>query len=174
MGSVKAGFLLPLIAFSGTGAVAATATTNMAVSATVQRSCTVSAGPLAFGTLAPGSVADANSVISIECTSANPTETTVSVSTDDGANNDDSQRRMVNADLGGAYVPYGLYAAAGGTDPIAPGETIPATTTDNGRSFTATIYGQVPASNSYAVGSYSDTVVIELTYSDQPGPVPGS
>lgn len=165
MSSIKHALIVPILTLSATSANAVTAEANMAVSATVSRVCTVSAGPLGFGTLSTEEENTASSVIDVTCGSANPGETTVDIRPDAGLNAAGAQRRMAR-DGGGGFVPYALYPTSVGGTEIAPGEALAATTSNQGRTYSATIHGRIAPSASYTVGDYADTVVILVTYSD--------
>lgn len=144
-----------------TGSGGATATGSIAVSATVSVTCTVSGGPLAFGTYASGAATSGTSTITVDC-DGDPS-VTPSIAVDAGLNTDTgtsaaSVRRMVN---GTNYLNYTLASTSGGTD-LASGGTVSAT--QESGSQTLTLYGTIPSAQEVEAGSYTDTVGLTLTY----------
>lgn len=74
-----------------------------------------------------------------------------------------TNRRMT---LGGAAVVYGLYKDAGRSQPwgdgATPGSTVAGTGTGAAKGYT--VYGRVPPQTAPTPGTYSDTVVVTVTY----------
>ncbi|WP_234820856.1 spore coat U domain-containing protein [Sinorhizobium medicae] len=74
-----------------------------------------------------------------------------------------TNRRMT---LGGAAVVYGLYKDAGRSQPwgdgATPGSTVAGTGTGAAKGYT--VYGRVPPQTTPTPGTYSDTVVVTVTY----------
>ncbi|KDB04123.1 hypothetical protein U879_08425, partial [Defluviimonas sp. 20V17] len=140
---------------------ATTTTANLSVTATVVNSCTVTAPTaIAFGPITASTTTNQTTagVVSVDCTA---NQASVSVTLDGGANVSTGQRRM--SDGGTNYMPYNLFSDASHTTSIAVGGTIysggiTALTPQN-----ISIYGQVPP-GSYVAGSYTDTVLVTLTY----------
>jgi spore coat protein U-like protein len=152
-------------ALAASPALAQTATGNLAVSATVTDNCTVTTSPVAFGNVdaTSGAATDATGGIAVTCTNG----TTWSAAADAGAGSGATlaSRKMTN---GANLLNYALYTdsarttlwgdGAGGTT-----ETIDGTGT--GAAQAVTVYARVPGSQSSAPsGSYSDTVVVTVTY----------
>ena len=137
-------------------------TTNMQVSATAVADCSVTAGNLAFGNYR-GAQLDQQATISIACTSVAPTSPYVTFGL--GANADGTQRRMAN---GTARLNYNLYSDSGRTAALAADTQLPITNaapgTNNAYAGSVTVYGRIPANQDVVAGSYSDTVVVTLTY----------
>lgn len=136
-----------------------TATTTIAVSATVLSFCSISALPLAFGNYS-GSLLSASTTVSVTCTVG----TTFNIGIDAGLGTGASvtERKMQS---GANTLSYGLYSNAGATTVI--GSTIGTNTISNtgtGSSQTITVYGQVPAAQAVAPGVYTDTVTVTITY----------
>lgn len=142
---------------------AQTATTTFPVSATVVKSCSVSANPLAFGNYDPTAVAalDATTTLSVLCTVG--TSFTVGLSAGVGSGATVTTRQMTN---GGNLLSYALYQTAArstiwgntpGTDTPAP-VTAPATAT------TLTVYGRIPQSQNVTAGAYTDTITVSVNY----------
>ncbi len=138
-----------------------TATTTFTVSATIQATCLVSATSLSFGTYT-GAVATSSSTVSVTCTNTTPYHVGLNAGLASGATV--TTRQM--AGPGGALLNYGLYSDSGhstnwgntvGTDAIAG--------TGNGSAQAITVYGQIPAGQYLAPGSYQDTITATVTYS---------
>jgi spore coat protein U-like protein len=149
-------------AVSLSSANAATATSNMAVSATVQATCYISAAAMAFGTYTGSSTpVDQTADLTVSCTNS----TTYEISLDDGttAGGSIATRKMARA--GGGTLDYRLYSDSGHT--TVWGETAATDTvagTGNGAAQTITVYGRVLASQLPTPGAYADTVVATVTY----------
>jgi len=145
--------------------LAAETTTNMAVSATVNRTCTVSAASLAFGALNATTPTDALAAITISCTAGSAADTPT-VTFGLGANFTGAQRYLKGGDAAtpSALIPYGLFSDTGRSVAVT-GSTAVATATSNaGVTYSTSIYGRVAASPSFQLGTYSDTVVVTVTY----------
>ena len=162
----------------GWGALAATpipTTASFAVSATVTAGCMVVGNPsqtsgVGFGMLdfgsQPGVLSttvsttvsmSGNGMAQMQCTSGVPVTMTI----DGGQNASGSQRRMKRAP--NYYVPYALYAAAGGNSPIAPGSPM-SVNTSNG-AMTLPVWGIAsPPGTGLPAGQYSDTVQVLFSW----------
>lgn len=141
-----------------TPASATTVTTTFGVSATVQATCLVSASAMDFGTYT-GAVATGSTTVSVTCT--NTTGYNVSLSA--GSGGSVTTRQMVGPNS--AVLNYGLFRDSAyknnwgvtvGTDTVAG--------TGNGSAQTLNVYGQVPAGQYVAPGTYSDTITATVTY----------
>ena len=124
----------------GQAAQAATATSTIAVSATVLSFCSLTALPLAFGNYSSALV-NATTTLAVVCTVG----TTYSVGLDlgQGTGATVTQRRMT---LNTSQLSYALYSDAARTTPW--GNTVGTNTqagTGNGLTQTLTVYGQIPA-----------------------------
>jgi spore coat protein U-like protein len=138
------------------------------VTGTVITNCNVNGGTLNFGTTSYlTSNIDATATITVQCTNTTP----YSLGIDNGANASASQRRVSAG--GGNYVNYGLYTDAGRSNAWV-GTTSSSNCTNGtsscylgtgaGSTQNVTVYGRVPPQPEPALGSYSDTVVVTLTY----------
>lgn len=128
--------------------------------AQVPSGCRITAiNDLDFGTVALlASVADQAASLSLQC----PNGTSWQVGMGNGSHYSGG-RYMANGT--GARVAYGLYRDAARTQ--AWGSTLNGDTAagvSNGSATTLPIYGRVPSQASQPPGSYSDTVVVTLTY----------
>ncbi|GAY22528.1 spore coat U domain-containing protein [Sphingobium fuliginis] len=153
-------FLLGLLP---NAAMATDATTTMGVSATVLNVCLVSATNMAFGSYDPTSASptDATSTINVTCTPGTLFNIGLNAGSAVGATV--STRKMLS---GANPLGYALYSNSGrstnwgnsvGSDTVAQTAStiLPAA---------FTVYGRIPAQQSVAAGSYTDTVTITVSY----------
>jgi spore coat protein U-like protein len=144
---------------------AATATANLAVSATVVTNCTISTAPLAFGNYDPvGTHAaadlDGTGTVTVACTK----NTAPTVALGLGANASGAVRRL--KDAGTNYLTYELYQDAGHTTIwgtaggalLSPG----AAPSKAARNFT--VYGRVTSNQDVPAGAFTDTVVATVNF----------
>ena len=139
---------------------AATATTSFSVTATVQASCTVSASNLAFSAYT-GVENDTNTAVSVSCTTSTPYNVGLNAGAGTGATV--SSRKMTGPSS--SLLNYALYRDSARTQNW--GNTVGTDTvsgTGNGTAQSLTVYGAIPASQSASPGSYSDTIVVTVTY----------
>jgi spore coat protein U-like protein len=151
--------LLVSLAFNFS-AQAATAHSNVAVSATVQATCNNTATPLAFGTYS-GVQSDSTAIITVTCTNTTPYTVALNAGTSPGATV--TTRRMTGAV--GVFLAYALFSDAGRT--INWGTTVGTDTvagTGTGAAQPLTIYGRVAAGQFTAPGAYTDTIIATVTY----------
>ncbi len=143
-------------------AMATTATSTMAVSATVVSSCTVSTTPMAFGTY-NNSLLTSTATVTATCTNTTPYNVGLNAGTANGATV--TTRGMFVSGTPGVVLNYSLYSNSGrttnwgttvGTDTV--------TGTGNGSAQAITVYGQIPAGQLVAPGSYTDTITATITY----------
>ncbi len=162
---------------------AATATSNVTVSATVPQTCTVTTTNVAFGTYDPvttnstGGVdltttGTPNGSVSVTCTKSS---TGVTIDLGVGGNYLSPNRQMIS---GANLLQYQLYQASGTTPAAAcPGTTIWGSgvtggsllspTTPNWTASTARVFnicGFIAKGQDVPPGSYTDTVVATVTY----------
>lgn len=151
--------------FSG-AACAGTATSSMAVSATVANNCTISNGGVAFGAYDP-IVANATTdlavtgTITTTCTNG----ASVTVGLDQGAHPGTSStpaapvRRMLAGTTN--YLSYQLYSDSAHTTVWnATGPTV----TGTGAAVATTVYALATKGQNIPTGSYADTVVATVTF----------
>jgi len=138
------------LSLSSLTALAATAINTFGVTATVQASCSISASTLSFGSY-NGTVATATSAVSVTCTNSTPYNVGLSSGVASGPTS--------------ALLSYSLFS-----DPsrsINWGQTVGSDTisgTGNGAVQALTVYGQAPAGQYLAPGSYTDTITATITY----------
>jgi spore coat protein U-like protein len=165
--STKSRFAIPAAAFglmafglASVPATAATATNSFGVSATVQAACTVTAATMAFGSYT-GTTANATSAVSVTCTNATPYNVGLSAGMASGATV--NARKMTGPASG--LLSYSLFSDPSRT--LNWGQTVGSDTvmgTGNGAAQALTVYGQTPAGQYLAPGSYTDTVIATITY----------
>jgi spore coat protein U-like protein len=163
----KAAAVAALIGITGAAApvFAATASTNLGVSATVINNCLITTSALAFGSYDPvvaNSAADLDGtgVVSVACTKGvSPT-----IALGLGSNASGSTRRM--GDGSGHYLTYELFKESGhvtvwgtaGGALLSPS----AAPSKDARDFT--VYGRVTGGQDATAGSYTDTVVATVNF----------
>jgi spore coat protein U-like protein len=136
------------------------ATTTFSVTVTVAANCTISATSLAFGNYA-GVLIDSSSTITVTCTNTSTYNVGLNAGTATGAT-------VTNRSVTGpssALLSYDLFSNSAytanwgntvGTDTVAG--------TGTGSAQFLTVYGQIPAGQSAAPGSYTDTITATITY----------
>lgn len=154
--------VVALGSFATGEAVAATTTTTMGVSASVSSACSVTAAALAFGTYDPasGTVKTGTGTVTVTCTLLAPYNIGISAGTTSGATV--SARKMDNS---GNTLNYSLCRDVACT--LNWGTTVNTDTlagVGTGLAVPTTVYGQIPAGQNAATGSFSDTVTITVTY----------
>ena len=134
---------------------------SFTASATVITSCGVSASNINFGTLGfISSNFDSNGAVTALCTNGSPYN--VGLSAGNGSGATVAARKMTN---GANTVTYSLYTTISRT--TVWGNTIGTNTlsgTGTGTNQTLTVYGRVPPQTTPPVGTYSDTVVVTVTF----------
>ncbi|HXZ60881.1 MAG TPA: spore coat U domain-containing protein [Steroidobacteraceae bacterium] len=166
--SLSAGALLAL-AGAAQAAPPNPATTNIGVSATVTKNCTVGATPVAFGAYYPTAGAlTANSTVSVNCTKTTPF--TVSLNKGTTAGGSIAQRLLT--DGGGNTLQYNLYKDAAMTVVWGDGTGSSQTNAGAGAGMATavqfTAYGSLPDvafnQGTQPPGLYQDTVTVSVAY----------
>ncbi len=136
---------------------------TFSVSATITKSCTVTATALDFGTVNGflSANVDQTTALQTTCTSG----TAYKIGLDNGQNAVGTTRRM--AGPAGEYAAYELYRDSNrtlrwGNDTTNGTDTV--NDSGNGLAKTNTIYGRVAPQATPAPGSYSDTITVNVTY----------
>jgi spore coat protein U-like protein len=131
------------------------------VTATDTTNCSVNASTLNFGSVGVlRSAVDATSSITVTCTNALP----YTVALDGGLSgaSNPSQRVMSQASQN---ITYGLYRDSARAQPWGDSVgTNAAAGSGSGLAQTLTVYGRVPAQTTPSPGTYSDTVVVTISY----------
>jgi spore coat protein U-like protein len=157
---VRPGSYVDSVLLTLTGSGLTTTSYYVSVTATVQPTCTISANPLSFGTYT-GAVASAVTVVSVTCTSTTPYNVGLSAGNGTGATVTTRQMKGVSP----AVLAYGLFTNT--THTTNWGNTVGTDTvagTGTGAAQGLYVYGQIPAGQNVAPGSYSDVIVATLTY----------
>ncbi|MGZ5826929.1 MAG: Csu type fimbrial protein [Xanthobacteraceae bacterium] len=123
--------------------------------------CSVSASNVNFGSAGVlRSALDATGQVSIVCTSLAPY--TVALNGGNSAATDPAQRKM---SMGGEQITYGLYRDSGRTQAWGDSDGVNTVgNTGSGLTQNLTVYGRVPAQTTPSPGTYSDTVVVTVSY----------
>lgn len=163
----KVFILACLLVVAAGSAFAGTATSNMSVTATITANCTITANPLAFGAYDPivaNAVAPLNgtTTLNVVCTNGAPATVTMGQGLNPVGNNPAAPVRQMAS--GGNFLGYFLYQNIGPTtvwgDVGGPGEAYAGT----GVATVVNVYGQIPAGQNVPAGSYSDTVIVTITF----------
>ena len=152
-----------ILAVSGLGqpasSQAATATSAIAVTATVLSFCTIAANPLSFGNYSSALVTGSTTV-TVACTVGTTYNVGLDVGVGTGATVAVRKMTLLTSTLN-----YGLFREVGRTTnwgPTIGTDTVAGTGT--GLSQVLTVYGEIPASQLSAPGAYTDTVTATITY----------
>jgi len=137
--------------------------TTFTVSATVTPNCLVSATTLDFGSTGVlNANVDATNTISVTCTSGTPWNATLSAGASAGGTV--VLRKMTGP--GGATVDYTIYRNSAHTEIWGDGTsgTYTVSGTGTGLAQAQTGYGRVPPQTTPAAATYTDTIVVTITY----------
>jgi spore coat protein U-like protein len=137
-------------------ALAATATTTMAVSADVTAACTITATPMAFGAYSQTANVDTTSEVTVQCTG---TSGALGFTVGDG-NNFLVSRRMT---VGASFLDYTVSVTVGAAAVASP-TAVPITISPATGAGTATLFGRIIPQGNKIAGTYTDTVTLTLTY----------
>jgi spore coat protein U-like protein len=152
-----------LLALSGASiADAATSTGSFQVSLTIQGACSLqSTSDLAFGSQsAVASNLDATSSIGVQCSNTTPYTIGLSAGAGTGAT---VAARLLS--VGGATIPYTIYRDSNRTQLWGTTANIDTQSgTGNGALQTFTAYGRVAPVANPAVGAYTDSISVTVTY----------
>jgi spore coat protein U-like protein len=158
---------LAMGAVSGTDA--ATATSNLSVTASVTANCTITTAPVAFGAYDPitaNATAALNGTGTVSVTCTNGATTTVTLG--QGANADTGSTAAVPArrlsDGGTDFLSYALYSDTGRTTVWGDTAGSGVAHTGTGTLTALTVYGAVTAGQNVPAGNYADTVVATITF----------
>jgi spore coat protein U-like protein len=147
------------LGLASTAANAATATSPMQVTATVQATCLISTNNLSFGTYS-GAQLDATSNVTVTCTNTTPYNVGLNAGTATGATV--TTRQMLNGTIA---LNYALFSDAARTTNW--GNTVSSDTvtgTGNGAAQSITVYGRIAANQYVKPGGYADTITATVTY----------
>jgi spore coat protein U-like protein len=134
---------------------------SFSVTATVQPNCSVSVADVNFGSTATlGANIDASGTVTAQCTNTTPYNIGLSAGVGTGASV--TTRKMTS---GAKTVNYSLYRDVGRS--AVWGTTIGTNTvsaTGTGSAQNTTVYGRVPPQTVPGAGTFTDTVVVTVTY----------
>ena len=136
---------------------AATDTANMTVDATVVASCTITVNSLNFGDYNLSQL-DGTATISPTCT--NGTSYSIALDAGTGTGATTTTRKMTN---GANTLNYSLYQDSGRTTVWGTGND-DLDGTGSGSAQNITVYGRIPADQSAPAGTYTDTVIVTITF----------
>jgi spore coat protein U-like protein len=149
-----------LVMIAGDQAFAGSATSNITVTATVVKNCTITAGNVNFGSYDPTSATPLNATGTFTITCGQGTAYTVGLGA--GANAQGTTRRMAG---GSQFLTYELYQnTARSVVWNNTGTGMVSGTATSNSPITLTIYGQVTPSQNISIGSYTDTVVATVNF----------
>lgn len=164
-----------LLGAAGGASAASTTTTTFTVSASVLKTCSVTATNLGFGNYTPGGGAlTSTSTVSVLCT--NGTSFTTALNAGSTTGGTVAQRLMAESG-GSGTLQYNLYTTAAHSTVWGDGTSSSVTQAGTGAGMAAadaqslTVYGQLPdnAANQAApvtgaTTAYSDTITVTVTY----------
>lgn len=146
---------------------AGTGTGELTVTASVQNSCVITSGALAFGVyeVASGVAVDASGALRVACTAGAATTITLGQGANPDAGSSDSVplRRLSDGVTG--FLSYTLYSDPGRAN-------VWGDTEGTGKGYTAAsaapadqiIYGRLAAGQAVPVGAYTDVVVVTIMF----------
>lgn len=153
------------ILFTGATVFAATTTANLPISATVISACSIgTVVGVAFGNYDPTSATPNNATGTIPVTCTNGTTYNIGLGAGTFAGATVTTRRMTGVPPG-TPLNYSLFRDSGRT--LNWGTTIGTDTvalTGTGVAQSTTVFGQIPALQAVTAGTYSDTVLITVTF----------
>jgi spore coat protein U-like protein len=136
------------------------ATTTATITGSVAAICSVSAGTLGFGAYS-GAAVNATAAVSVNCSNGAGYQ----VGMGGGSNQSGSSRRMAGPSA--SRLAYELYSDPARVTPWGDGSAQLGSRrsgTGSGGAQSLTVYGRIPAGQSPAAGSYSDSVVVTIEY----------
>lgn len=154
-GAMLVAILLPCVS---SGARAATTTDRLTVTATVQSSCALNGGTMAFGTYLSGQTSNLDAVGRINYVNCSGTLT---FELDGGQSGDVSNRVMLS---GTNQLRYQLFRNASRSAVWGMGSQAHQIQLLVPLTGTVDVYGRIPSGQAVAPGSYSDIVNITLTF----------
>jgi len=167
--------IVAVLVLAAAPAFAATATSNLAVSANIANNCTISTTPVAFGAYDPigtnaATPLDAGGTVSIACTKGSAT----TIALDLGSNPSGGVRRM--NDGSGNFLSYEAYQPPNNTPGSACSYSSPTVWGTAGANLftpavapskasrTYNVCGEVAAGQDLPSGTYNDTVVATVNF----------
>lgn len=155
--TLAAGSFLVSVSF----AAAQTATGSMAVGAQVTQTCTLTAASLTFGDLSVDAVNKASAVVTLACNGVS-TVTTILVGMGENPEPPTTQRRLISGTT--EFIPYTLHVAEAGGADIATQGAVTLVQVGTTNTYETTLFGEIQPSSAYAMGAYSDNVILTAVY----------
>jgi spore coat protein U domain-containing protein, fimbrial subunit CupE1/2/3/6 len=149
---------------AGGVAEATTASSTFTVQAVINAACNVSATTLNFGAYNPANATALNgtSTISVYCTGGSPYTTALNIGSGGGTF---ATRTLLN---GSDTLNFNLYRDAAYSQVWGDGSAATFTVAGTGSGLltanTLTVYGQIPISQDKAVGTYTSTITVTVSY----------
>ena len=148
---------------------AATATSNLAVSASVAANCTISTAAVAFGAYDPVSAnattaLNGTGTVNVTCTSGASTTITLGQGSNPNTGSTDAAPARRMGDGATHFLSYALYQDSGRSTVWGNTAGTGEANTGSGSQAALTVYGAVTAGQNVPAGSYSDTVVATVTF----------
>ena len=150
---------------TGSTLLAASATANVTVTATVANNCSITGGALAFGAYDPlvthaTDPKDGSGTFTVACTKG---ASGVTIDLGQGQNYATGRRMLAGSDTVG----YQLYSDSGRTTiwgSTSGGTTVAVTAPLSKAPVSYTVYGRIAGGQDVAAGSYTDTVVATVNF----------
>lgn len=139
---------------------AGTVTNTLGVRVVVQPACTVAGATLDFGSYTSGQTTDLNGFTQIAYSNCPAGQLRFQL--DGGSSGSTSARRLANGS--GGQLGYGIFRDSARTQPFGQGTNSRLITLTAPGSGNVSVYGRIPAGQSVAAGTYTDTVVITLDF----------
>lgn len=139
---------------------AGTLTSTLAVRVVVQPACTVSGSSLDFGSYTSGQTSDLNGFAQIAYSNCPAGQLRFQL--DGGGSGAPGARRMNNGS--GGQLAYSIFRDSARTQQFGLGGDAKLVTQAAAGSGNVSVYGQIPANQAVAAGTYTDTVVITLDF----------
>jgi spore coat protein U-like protein len=148
---------------------AATATSTLAVTASVSANCTITTAPVAFGAYDPVSAnattaLNGTGTVSVTCTNGATTTVTLGEGANAGGGSTAAAPARRLKDGGTDFLTYSLYTDTGRTAVWGDTAGTGLAHTGTGTLTALTVYGAVNAGQNVPAGNYSDTVVATITF----------
>jgi spore coat protein U-like protein len=162
LAALPAGLLLGTASpsFAGTG------TASFAVTATVANSCVVAAQGLAFSTYLPTSASPdtGSTTLNVTCTYGAPYTLALSNGSGTGADPTAGPSGRAMAGPSSAQLAYNLYQDSGYSQAWGTSGAYLYSGTGTGLLAALTVYGRIPAAQTVAAGSYTDTINVTVSF----------
>ena len=163
------GVVLLAIGAASSTTDAATATSNLSVTASVAANCSISTAPVAFGAYDPVSTnattpLSGTGTVNVTCTNGASTTVTLGQGSNANTGSTDAAPARRLSDGGTNFLTYSLFQDAGHTTVWGNTGGTGVANTGTGTQTAITVYGTVAAGQNVPSGNYSDTVVATVTF----------